>query len=128
MGLGSTAKTLQRVADLAENVYSRLNDVREQLTQLRSTVQTTDERVARLESELAEQRAVIDALAEKQGIDIESVTAEIHIVEAEETAGSTDAADGEASVDDTATGNSSPDDASTDDASEATSDSSSTTE
>ena len=83
MGLGSTAKTLQRVADMAENVYSRLNDVRDQLDQLRSTVNETDERVARLESEMAEQRALFDALAERQGIDVEGVTAELHIDEAE---------------------------------------------
>lgn len=83
MGLGSTAKTIQRVADMGEKVYSRLNDVRDQLTELRSTVQTTDERVAQLEFELVEQRAILDAVAEQQGVDVESVIAESHIDEAE---------------------------------------------
>lgn len=83
MGLGSTAKTLQRVADMAEDVYTRLNDVREQLKEMRSTVQTTNERVGQLESEIAEQRAIIEALAEQQGVDVDSVTADIHIEEAE---------------------------------------------
>lgn len=86
MGLGSTAKTLQRVADMGEEVYSRLNEVRAQLKQLRDTVEETNEHVASLESEIAEQRAILDALAEKQGVDVESVTAEIHIEEAEQAA------------------------------------------
>lgn len=106
MGLGSTARTLQRVADMAEDVYSRLNDVREQLKEMRSTVQTTNDRVAELETELAEQRTIVEAIAENAGIDVESAIADAHIAEAEtdsgaggETAeGSTDAsADADAS-------------------------------
>ncbi len=87
MGLGSTAKTLQRVADMGEELYSRLNEVRAQLKQLRETVGETNENVASLESEVAEQRAIIEALAENQGIDVDSVTAEVHIEEAEQTPG-----------------------------------------
>lgn len=85
MGLGSTAKTLQRVADMGEELYSRLNEVRAQLKQLRETVGETNENVASLESEVAEQRAIIEALAENQGIDVDSVTAKVHIDEAEQT-------------------------------------------
>lgn len=86
MGFGSTAKTIQRVADMAEEVYTRLNDVREKLEEMRSTVQTTNERVSQLEHEIAEQRAIIEALAEKEGVDVDSVTADIHITEAEKAA------------------------------------------
>lgn len=85
MGLGSTAKTLQRVADMGEELYSRLNEVRSQLKQLRDTVEETNDHVASLESEIEEQRAILNALAEKQGVDVESVVAEVHIEEAEET-------------------------------------------
>lgn len=83
MGFGSTAKTLQRVADMGEELYSRLNEVRAQLKQLRDTVEETNDHVASLESEINEQRAIIEAMAEQQGIDTESITAEIHIEEAE---------------------------------------------
>ncbi len=83
MGLGSTAKTLQRVADMGEELYSRLNEVRAQLKQLRDTVEETNDHVASLESEIEEQRAILEALAEQQGVDVDSVIAEIHIDEAE---------------------------------------------
>lgn len=83
MGLGGTAKKLQKVTDMAEDVYARLNDLREQIVEMRETTQETSDRVDRLERETAEMRALLDALAEKEGIDVESVTAEAHIAEAE---------------------------------------------
>lgn len=83
MGLGGTAKKLQKVTDMAEDVYARLNDLREQIVEMRETTQETSDRVDRLEREAAEMRALLDALAEEEGIDVESVTAEVHITEAE---------------------------------------------
>ncbi|WP_256290640.1 DUF5798 family protein [Halobellus inordinatus] len=85
MGLGGTAKKLQKVTEMAEDVYTRLNDLRDQVVQMRETTQETSDRVDRLEREAAEMRALLDALAEKEGIDVESVTAEAHIAEAEQT-------------------------------------------
>ncbi|WP_336022911.1 DUF5798 family protein [Halobellus salinisoli] len=83
MGLGSTAKKLQKVTDMAEDVYTRLNDLRDQVVQMRETTQETSDRVERLERESAEMRAVLEALAEQEDIDVESVTADAHITEAE---------------------------------------------
>ncbi|MGM0590246.1 MAG: DUF5798 family protein [Halobacteriota archaeon] len=93
MGLGSTAKKLQKVADMAEDVYKRLNEVREQVHEMQQTVRETRERVDRLESENAEQRALLEAIAEEQGLDLDAVTAQVHIGEAEATSAneSTDA-------------------------------------
>lgn len=87
MGFGSTAKKLQQVADMAEDVYARLNKLREQVSEMRETVVETQGRVDELDRELAEQRAIIEALAEQQGIDTEAITAEVHVVDAEEVAG-----------------------------------------
>jgi len=87
MGLGGTARKLQKVTDMAEDVYTRLNDLRDQVVEMRETTQETSDRVDRLERESAEMRALLEALAEKEGIDIESVTADAHIVEAEESEG-----------------------------------------
>lgn len=84
MGLGSTAKKVQKVADVAEQMYERLNKLREEVDAMRETVQTTEERVERLESEMAEQRALLDAVAEEQGIDVDAVSASSHIVDAED--------------------------------------------
>jgi archaellum component FlaC len=83
MGLGGTAKKLQKVTDMAEDVYARLNDLREQIVEMRETTQETSDRVDRLERETAEVRALVEALAEAEGVDVERVTAEAHIAEAE---------------------------------------------
>jgi len=83
MGLGGTAKKLQKVTDMAEDVYTRLNDLRDQIVEMRETTQETSDRVDRLERETAEVRALVEALAEQEGIDVERVTAEAHISEAE---------------------------------------------
>ena len=83
MGLGGTARKLQKVTDMAEDVYTRLNDLRDQIVEMRETTQETSDRGDRLERETAEVRALVEALAEKEGIDVERVTAEAHIAEAE---------------------------------------------
>lgn len=86
MGLGSTAKKLQQIADMAEDVYARLNQLREQVVETRKTVDETKARVDEMDHELAEQRAIVEALAEREGIDIDAITAEIHVVDAEAAA------------------------------------------
>lgn len=83
MGLGGTAKKLQKVTDMAEDVYTRLNDLRDQIVEMRETTQETSDRVDRLEKEAAEMRALLEALAEREDIDVECVTADAHISEAE---------------------------------------------
>ena len=87
MGLGGTARKLQKVTEMAEDVYTRLNDLRDQVVEMRETTQETKDRVDRLERESAEMRALLEALAEEEGIDVESVTADAHIVEAEKSDG-----------------------------------------
>ncbi|GAB3316609.1 hypothetical protein EI982_03870 [Haloplanus rallus] len=95
MGFGSTAKKLQQVADMAEDVYARLNQLREQVSEMRETVIETQSRVDDLDRELAEQRALLEALAEERGIDATAITAEVHVVDAEEGA-----AEGDSDTDD----------------------------
>lgn len=74
MGLGGTAKKVQKLADRADDLYQRVQRLHEQLSETRETVDDTNERVATLEVELAEQRALVTALAEAQGIDVDAVT------------------------------------------------------
>lgn len=83
VGLGDTAKKIQTVADKAEKTYKRLEELREQVNETRETVNDTNERVSSLETELAEQRAVLDALAEESGVDVDAVLTEAVIEEAE---------------------------------------------
>lgn len=93
VGLGSTAQKLQTVAEKAEKVYERMNELREEVQETQEAVDETKERVGTVEEELAEQRAVLDAIAEEHEIDVDAVAAETHINEAE-------AADDEAAGDD----------------------------
>jgi septal ring factor EnvC (AmiA/AmiB activator) len=83
MGLGNTAKKIQRVADMAETLYEKLDELRTQVNEVRAHVETTSQRVERIERDVEEQRAVLDALAREQGIDVDSVAAEAAIEEAE---------------------------------------------
>ncbi|MFB6110177.1 MAG: DUF5798 family protein [Halodesulfurarchaeum sp.] len=74
MGLGSTAKKLQRVVDIADELYEKLNDLTTELTTLHDSIEETNDRVASLEDELQRQRSVLEAIAEEEGIDVEAVT------------------------------------------------------
>lgn len=79
MGFGDTAKKLQKVTSLAEESYNRMNELREQLLQLRNEVESTSQQVDRMEHDLAEQRALLEALADKQGLDVETIIADANI-------------------------------------------------
>lgn len=72
VGLGDTAKKVQTVADRAEKTYKRLEELREQVRETRETVDDTNERVRALERTVAEQRAILDALAAESGVDVEA--------------------------------------------------------
>jgi DNA anti-recombination protein RmuC len=76
MGLGGTAKKLQKVMDAAEQLYSKMNEIIGELRDLQSEVETTSEQVDRIEQDLARQEALLEAVAERQGIDTEAVLAE----------------------------------------------------
>jgi chromosome segregation ATPase len=90
MGIGGTAKKLQKVAEMGEELYKRINDLRAQVAEMRETVNATHDRVDALESEVTEQRAILEALAAHEGIDLDAVVAEAHISEAESDATTTD--------------------------------------
>ena len=101
VGLGSTAQKLQTVAEKAEKVYKRMNELREEVQETQEAVDETKQRVGTVEEELAEQRAVLDAIAEKHEIDVDAVAAESHINEAEaDDAGTSEETDGTATSDD----------------------------
>ncbi|QZX98686.1 DUF5798 family protein [Halobaculum rubrum] len=77
MGFGSTAKKLQTVADLAEKLYTKVNEIRERVEAMQGAVQSTEQRVETLERDLAQQRAIVEAIAEAQDIDVDAVVAEV---------------------------------------------------
>ncbi|MEA1932062.1 DUF5798 family protein [Halohasta litorea] len=83
MGLGSTTKKIQTLADTAEKMFHRLNEVREQVETTQTTVQDTGDRVQQLETEIVEQRAILEAIATDLDIDLDAVSADAHINDAE---------------------------------------------
>lgn len=87
MGLGSTTKKIQNLADRAEQLYAQIDEVREQLTELRNKLDTTHETVSTLEVKHEQNRALLKALAEEQGIDAEEVLTEAAIEEPENESG-----------------------------------------
>lgn len=94
MGLGGATRKLQKVADMGEELYSRINELREQTLEMRETVTETNRRVAALEHRMDGQAAILEALAEKEGIDVDELLTEVAIEEAE-----TPNQDGEGNVD-----------------------------
>jgi len=79
MPFGDTAKKVQRVANMAEDLYEKMNQLRGQIQSLREEVETTSEQVDEIERDLAEQRALLEAIAENEGVDVETVIADAHI-------------------------------------------------
>ena len=83
MGLGGATKKLQKVADMGDELYSRINELRDQILEMRATVQHTHERVEALENKVDQQGAILEALAEREGIDVDTILTEVAIEEAE---------------------------------------------
>lgn len=77
MGLGGTTKKLQKVVNMAEELYERLNYLREQLADLSERVDQTGTEVERLQREQAANRALLEQLAKQQGIDVEEALEDV---------------------------------------------------
>ncbi|MES3518160.1 MAG: DUF5798 family protein [Natronomonas sp.] len=91
MGFGSATKKIQKVADMAEELYARMNELGEQILEMRETLQETHNRVAALENKIDQQQALLEALAAEQGIDVDRQLTRVAIDEAEgETSDSAD--------------------------------------
>lgn len=99
MGLGGTAKKLQKITDAAEKLYAKMNEIIGELKELQAEVEDTSEQVDHLERDVAEQRALLEAIAGEEGIDVEAVLADADLppLPDEEADGDTTAesADGE---------------------------------
>jgi DNA anti-recombination protein RmuC len=72
MGLGGTAKKLQKVVDVADELYVKINDLREDLNKVRNSIDETNERVGKMESQLAHQRELLEQIAEAEGVETAS--------------------------------------------------------
>lgn len=96
MGLGSTAKKLQTVADMAEKLYGKVNEIRKEVESVQESVAETESRVGALERDLAAQRALVEALAEKEGVDVDAVLDGVDAADEAADDGDADSTDGDA--------------------------------
>ena len=71
--IGGAGKKLSTMVDLAEDLYERVNELRTRLEATSETVESTADQVDRMEVELAEQRALLEAVADEQGVDVQRV-------------------------------------------------------
>ena len=73
MDIAGTKRKIQRVTKVAEESYKKMNEMLERMQEMENELQTTSQQVDHIEYELAEQRALLEAMAEQQGLDIEEV-------------------------------------------------------
>ncbi|AGB36904.1 DUF5798 family protein [Natronococcus occultus] len=83
MGLGSTAKKLQGMSERAEALYKQVQELQQRITNLEEEVDDTHDTVNRIDHQLTEQRELLLAMAEQQGIDGEEILADTAIDQAE---------------------------------------------
>jgi archaellum component FlaC len=108
VGLGNTKQKIQTMIDQVEKAYAKMNEVRDDVEKLRQRVEHTSDQVDTVSHELAEQRAVVEALAEKEGIDVDQVIADAVIEDAEGSDDGGDAASqaaGDGATDETSASN-----------------------
>ncbi|KDE59562.1 hypothetical protein EL22_20320 [Halostagnicola sp. A56] len=83
MGLGSTAKKVQTISDMAEKMYKQVQQIQQRIINLEEEVDDTHATTEELDRQLTEQRELLLAIAEEQGIDGEAVLADVAIDDAE---------------------------------------------
>ena len=83
MGLGSTAKKIQAVSDRAEQMYKQVQELQHRIVMLEEEVDDTHDTVKKMDHQLTEQRALLLAIADEQGLDGEEILAQAAIDEAE---------------------------------------------
>lgn len=76
MDIGGTAKKIQSLAEVAETLVEQFKALRERVIRLESTTDETHERVASLESQVAYQQELLEAIAVEHNIDPAEYTRE----------------------------------------------------
>jgi len=77
--IGGTAKKLQKMSKIAEESYKKMNELMDRMQELEENLERTTGQVDTMERDLGEQRALLEALAREQGLDVEEVLEEADI-------------------------------------------------
>jgi len=54
---------------MADDLYAKISDLREELVAVRNSIDDTKDRVSSVETELQEQRVLLERIAEAEGVD-----------------------------------------------------------
>ena len=93
MDIAGTKKKVQRLSKIVEKSYKKINELMERMQTVEEDLDTTSEKVDHIEYDLAQQRALVEAIATDRGIDIDEVLNETDLPP--EPGTETDSADGE---------------------------------
>lgn len=73
MGLGSTARKLQALSDTAEELYRKLGEILDRVHAIEESIEDSSDRLAAMETQLARQEALLEALARDHDIDPDAI-------------------------------------------------------
>ena len=76
MNITKTKKRVQRLIKVAEESYKKITQLMEKMDRLQTDLENTSEQVDHIEYELAEQRALLEAVAKQEGVDVDALLAE----------------------------------------------------
>lgn len=93
MALTDTAKRVQKIVEVAEELYERVVELREHVIEIRKKLNTTADTVDGLDRDVAENRALIEAIAAEQGLDPDAIIAEASIEDVEASESSAEGED-----------------------------------
>jgi len=79
MDIAGTKKKIQRATTVAEESYKKMNEMLERMQEMEEDLQTTSTQVDHIEYELAEQRALLEAVAREQGLDVDDVLSDAEL-------------------------------------------------
>jgi septal ring factor EnvC (AmiA/AmiB activator) len=76
MDIAGTKKKIQRATKVAEESYKKMNEMMEKIQQLQEDLATTSTQVDHMEYDLAEQRVLLETIADQHGLDVDQLLEE----------------------------------------------------
>jgi chromosome segregation ATPase len=73
MVLGGATQKIQTIVELAEDLYEKVTELREELLDIQETVQPINPQATDLEADLEQHRVILEAIAEEHDISIEEL-------------------------------------------------------
>jgi DNA anti-recombination protein RmuC len=79
MDIAGTKKKIQRLSKIVEKSYKKINEMLSRMQTVEEDLDKTSQKVDHIEYDLAQQRALVEALATERGIDVDEVLDEAEL-------------------------------------------------